>query len=777
MRIFFALLLTMVFTFPPIQARQLPLLDDVSGKQDRGLERTRPWYGAWIGDGQSKDTWAAPYFRKQFTVTKPVRHAEVFIAVGGLYRLSLNGKRVGDHFLDPAFSRYDRRCEYVAFDVTSQLQDGTNALGVVLGNGWYNHQALAVWDFEKAPWRNRPTFCLDLQILYQDGTSEMISTDLSWKTSFGAWVYNNIYTGEHYDFNLEQKGWDAADFDDSRWHGVQYRQSPASKIIRQNMEPIRLVERINAVRCQKINDTTYVYDFGKNMAGITHTSIKGLQGTVVRIQHGERLQADGTLDMHNIDVYYRGNKQREPFQTHILTLSGGDDAFAPEFSYQGFRYVQVTTSTPITLTADNVVAYFVHSDVSKVGMVESGSELLNKIFAATNQSYISNLMGYPTDCPQREKNGWTGDGHLAVETGLYSYNAKRVYEKWLADFRDEQQPNGVLPDIVPTDGWGYGTANGLDWTSSVALIPWNLYLFYGDLSPLKQNYQAIKRYVDYVDRNCPSHLSSWGRGDWVPVKTRSNLEFTSSIYFYTDAVILSKTAKLLGKTADATYYGQLADAIRKALNDRYLDKEKAIYAGGSQTEMSMALYWGIAPDDMKARLAENLAADVRSNGYHLDVGVLGCKAILNALSENGKMDEAYRLAVQDTYPSWGWWIVNGATTLHENWDINAARDISDNHIMFGEIGAWLYKGLGGIYPDESNPGFKHIVLRPHPIKELKYFTAKHTSPYGEIISSWKIKGSKVAYYVKVPKGCTATLYYSTKTGEKIRELSEGEWNM
>lgn len=446
----------------------------------------------------------------------------------------------------------------------------------------------------------------------------------------------------------------------------------------------------------------------------------------------------------------------------------------PEFSYKGFRYAQVTTSEPIELDASSLKAREVRSDVASRGRISSSNKLLEDIVAATRNAYISNFIGYPTDCPQREKNGWTGDGHLAIETALYNYDGITVYEKWLADHRDEQQPNGVLPDIIPTGGWGYGTDNGLDWTSTIAIIPWNLYLFYGDDRALRECYDNIKRYVDYVDRNSPSHLSSWGRGDWVPVSTGSNKELTSSIYFFVDATILAKAAKLFGNEEDYRHYSALASDIKNAINDKFLDRGQGIYASGSQTEMSMPLMWQVVPEDMVPAVSASLARKVEQTGFHIDTGVLGAKALLNALSENGYVDSAYKVAVQNTYPSWGWWIVNGATSLLENWDLNATRDISDNHIMFGEIGAWPYKGLAGIFPDENKPGFKHIILQPNFPAGLDAFEATHESPYGDITSGWTTKKGKIVYTATIPSNTTATLILPSNVSEaKTVELQPG----
>ena len=742
---------------------------------ETGMMGIDNWQGAWIGDGRDIHFEPAPYFRKKFEANKEIKAARAYIAVAGLYELYVNGERIGDHRLDPMYTRFDRRNLYVTYDVTSQLQKGGNAIGVLLGNGWYNHQSMGVWDFHRAPWRNRPTFCMDLRITYADGTIETIPTDLSWRKSEGPVIFNSIYTAEHYDARLEQDDWSKPGFDDSAWHRVGLRGTPSQNVTAQQIRPIRNVQTIPAKSLNKIDDKTYVFDFGQNMAGVTKINVSGQEGTELRIKHGERLYDNGRIDMSNIDVYFRGDREKDPFQTDILILSGKkEDEFMAKFNYKGFRYVEVTSNQPIELNQNSLTAYFMHSDVPQVGNIHTSSELVNKLWWATNNAYLSNLMGFPTDCPQREKNGWTGDGHFAIETALYNYDGITVYEKWLADHRDEQQPNGVLPDIIPTGGWGYGTDNGLDWTSTIAIIPWEIYKFYGDSKLLADCYENIKRYVNYVDRTSPNGLTTWGRGDWVPVKSHSNKELTSSVYFYVDATILAKTAKLFNKEDDYKHYSALAEKIKNAINNKYLNRETGIYASGTQTELSVPLQWKVVPEELIAKVTTNLAKKVEEAGFHLDVGVLGAKAILNALSENGYPDVAYKIAAQDTYPSWGWWIVNGATTLLENWDLKAERDISDNHMMFGEIGGWFFKGLGGIFPDPEQPGFKHIILRPNFVKELKHFEAQHESPYGLITSKWEWKRKNISYQVVVPANSTATLYLPDHVkGEKVIKLEAG----
>lgn len=738
---------------------------------ETGMMNMANWQGTWISDGNNIDKRPAPYFRRIFNPAgKKIKAARAYVAAAGLYELYLNGEKVGNHRLDPMYTRFDRRNLYVSYDVTPHVKAGKNAIGVLLGNGWYNMQSIAVWNFDTAPWRARPTFCMDLRITYEDGTTSVVKTDGDWKTSSGPIVFNSIYTAEHYDARLEQKGWNTAEFDDQKWRGVSLRSVPSGQLVSQLMHPIRDVQTIPVQSMKVFNDSTYVFDLGRNIAGVTEISVQGSAGTVVRIKHGERLLENGRVDLSNIDVYYRPKDGSDPFQTDLFTLKGkGLETFKPKFNYKGFQYVEVTSHKPVKLEKSSITGYFMHSDVPVAGKINASSTLVNKLWAATNNSYLSNLYGYPTDCPQREKNGWTGDGHFAIESGLYNFDGITIYEKWLADHRDEQQPNGVLPDIIPTGGWGYGTANGTDWTSTIAIIPWNVYLFYGDAKLLEDSYESIKKYVNYVERISPEGLTTFGRGDWVPVKSESPLEYTSSVYYYVDALILSRAAEMFGKPGDQKYYSDLAAKIRAAINQKYFNVQTGIYGSGLQTELSVALQWKIVPNGMEAKVAENLANRVKKDGNHLDVGVLGAKAILNALSENGQAQTAYQLAVQDTYPSWGWWIVNGATTLYENWNIQAERDISLNHMMFGEIGGWFFKGLGGIMIDENQPGFKHILFKPNFVQGLQHFDAEHEGPHGKIRSFWKRQGKNVRYTVTIPANSSATVYFPLQAGQRAYE--------
>lgn len=711
------------------------------------------WSAKWITDVEDVDEKKAPYFRKEIKTNSPVARATVYLASAGLHELMLNGKKIGNAFMNPIFTRFDKRVLYNTYDVTPFLE-ADNVIDVVLGNGWYNHQSIAVWYFHKAPWRARPRFMFEMVIEYKDGSTETIISDQSWKTSFGNIQFNSIYTAEHVDNNQETGDWKNA---------IEVA-SPTELISSQQLPPVRKVAEYNAASFTKIDSKTYLFDFGQNMSGITELKIAGEKGTIVKVKHGEMLR-EGRINNDGLDVYLRKDlpaDDTDPFQTDIYTLSGnGEEVFAPKFNYKGFQYAEVTADNDIELYENSLKAYFTHSDVQPVGNLESSNEMITKIWKATNMAYLSNLFGYPTDCPQREKNGWTGDGHIATETGLFNFDGIMVYEKWMDDHRDEQQEDGTLAAIIPSSGWGYQFYNGPDWTSSMVLVPWNVYKFYGDKHILEENYESMKSYVNKIRSVAKENLTDWGLGDWLGINKNSNLEFTTSIFYYTDALILSKTAKLLGLEKDAVAFKILAEEIKLALNNKYFNAEKNRYASGTQTEMSMALFRGIVAEEKIQEVADNLAQTIIENNSKMDVGLLGAKAILNALSQNGYADLAFKLALSDQYPSWGYWIADGGTTLYEAWEINGERDLSLNHIGFGEIGAWFFKALGGINVDETKPGFKNIILQPHFAEGLDDIKITHKGPYGNIVSAWKKEDGKVNYTVVIPPNSTAELFLDT----------------
>lgn len=737
------------------------------------------WQAQWINDGQDTMIQPAPHFRKEVTLKKRLKSARIYITAAGLFELHINGKKFGNEFLNPMFSRFDKRNLYVTYDVTEVILEGNNTIGVILGNGWYNHQSWSEWDFHKAVWRNRPSFCMEMHVVYTDGSTEAVYSDNTWKTTLGPIIFNSIYTGEHYDARKELSGWNTNKYDDKEWSYATITNAPSKRITAQALNPIRIVDEFHNLECTKINDSTYLYKLPENIAGISKFMVQGEPGTTFHIKHGETIDKNNRVDQSTIDIYSDQKNGLDPFQTDIFILKGeGLEEFTPRFNYKGFMYVEVAADRPVVLSPNNLIAYRINSDVRAVGKIESSNELVNKIWSATNRSYLSNLHGYPTDCPQREKNGWTGDAHIVIESALFNYDAITIYEKWLADHRDAQLENGILPAIIPTSTWGYSWGNGVDWTSSMIIIPWTLYLYYGDIRPLSQNYPNMKRLLDYVTSISPDGLTDWGLGDWVPYKTIGNKELLISLYYYYDALILSKTAQILGFDQDFAEYSKLALKIKNAINDKFLDMEKGIYATGSQSELSGPLYWGIVPDEYKQKVADNLAKRVNKDNRHLDVGLLGSKTLLGALSDNGYADLAFEVATQKTYPSWGWWIQNGATTLYETWKIET-ETLSRNHVMFGEISAWFFKTLGGINVEEKNPGFNTVIVEPHFVKSIDNFKAEYDSVNGLIISSWKRINNLIVFDLTIPANCTANLYLDNIiTGvERLKQNKDGSFQL
>lgn len=721
---------------------------------EMGLLRPEDWHGRWIARDTDTNAVSAPLLRRAFNLEGKVAQARLYICGLGYYEVHVNGEKVGDHILDPGFTRYDKRALYLTYDVTEALRQGSNAVGVILGNGWFNVQTRAYWNFDNAPWRSAPKLLMELRVEFADGRSAIVPTDGRWKTSDAPIGLNNIYSGESYDARKEQPGWDTAAFDDSRWAPAQVVAAPLGRLVAQTMPPIKLERRIAPVAMSEPKPGVYVYDFGQNFAGFAQLTMAGPAGTRVTMKYGERLAGDGTVEQKAISKYIVDLDPAQEFQTDHYILGGqGMESWHARFVYHGFQYAEVT-GAPGTLTLGSLTGCFVHSAVPEAGEFECSNPLLNQVWAAGRWSYLSNLEGVPTDCPHREKNGWTGDAHLAAEQGLFNYDAAAVYEKWIADIADEQNQNSEVPGIIPTSGWGYKWGNGPAWDSAFLLIPFYLYEYGGDVRALTSHYQAMREYVDLLARKSRDNTIDWGRNDWAPAKTDTPADITSTAYYYQDALIVAKTAALLGYSEDVQKYQTVAAGIRNAFNQKFFHPETGSYGNGSQTSLSCALYQGLVEPRHRESVMSNLVLNLAQNQNHIDTGILGAKYLLNALTENGRTDLAYEIATQPTQPGWGWWMLNGANTLWEQWDGSDSHD----HIVFGDILAWFYKALAGINPDAQAPGFKHTVFQPHVVGDLTWAKASHESPYGPVNCAWSIVQGRFNYQVTIPPNTTATVY-------------------
>jgi len=735
---------------------------------EMGLLAPQDWQGQWIANTADTNSLPAPFLRHAFTLEGKIKQARVYLCGLGYYELHLNGNKIGDHLLDPGYTRYDRRDLYVTYDVTDALRRGKNAVGVILGNGWYNVQTKAVWNFHQAPWRAAPKLLLQLRVEYTDGRSETIATDSGWKTSTGPITFDSIYGGENYDARAELPGWDKPDYDDSAWSQAQVVAAPGGKLAAQMMPPIKAdpnVQPLKPVRLTEPRPGVFLFDLGQSFAGFAELRVRGPAGAKVVLKYGERVSKDGMLDRTGIQHHVARVDASQQFQTDSYILRGqGWETWHSRFDYHGFQYVEVT-GFPGQPTLDTLRGDFIHSAVPVAGEFACSNPLLNRIWTAARWSYLSNLQGIPTDCPHREKNGWTGDAHLAAEQGLFNYAPAAVYTKWINDLGDEQRPTGELPGIVPTSGWGYTWGNGPAWDSAFLLIPYYLYEYCGDTKVLCDHYDGLKRYVDYLTRKAKGGIVNLGLNDWAPFKTTTPADITSTAYYYRDAQIVALTAGLRGNAADAQKYADLAASIKTAFNDKFYDPNTGLYGNGSQTSLSCALYQGLVEPANQARVLTNLVAAVENANNHIDTGILGSKYLLNALLANGRAEVAYRIASQKDLPSWGWWIEQGATTLWEQWNGADSR----NHIMFGDISAWFYKALAGINPDPAAPAFKHFILKPNLVGGLTSARAAYDSVHGRIVSDWKCANGRFDWTVTIPANTSATVYVPIPDAAAIKE--------
>lgn len=725
---------------------------------DLGEIGIKPWGNHWTGWAQQAPS---PLLRTTFTLSKPVRSAMLFACGLGYHELYLNGGKVGDHVLDPAFTRYDRRVLYVTHDVTSLLRQGRNALGVMLGNGWFNVENFEEWDFVRAPWRDKPKAIAQLEVVYADGTTERVVSDGSWRAATGPVRFDGIRNGEVYDARLERAGWDRPDYDDSGWAAATVAGAPPGRLCAQMLPPIRVIETRRPVKLAEPRPGVAVFDLGQNIAGWVQLKLTGPAGTRVTVRYGEKLTPEGRLDAYPIDCFvYQG-----PFQTDVYILKGsGTEVWEPRFSYHGFQFVEVT-GFPGRPTLDSLGGRVVHTDFAEAGAFECSDALVNRIHQLARWSYRGNFHGYPTDCPHREKNGWAGDAHVFAETALFNFDMAAAFEKWLDDFRDERREDGQAAAIIPTSGWGYNV--GPSWDSACVLIPWFLHVYSGDVRVLADNYDSMKRYVDFLARQARDHVVSYGLGDWMYPKTATPAEVTGTGYYFADAAILGKAAAILGKPADAQHYTALAEAIRAAFHAR-LYKGDGVYANGSQTAQSCPLWHGLVPETERAAVTRQLLGAIEKQNGHVDVGIIGIKYLLPALSQAGQDEIAYRLVTQTTPPGWGDWVRRGATTCWEDW----AGELSHNHYAFGTVAEWFFKSLAGLNPDPQQPGFKHVIVRPRPVRELTWVRAAYDSARGRIESRWQRRDEKLRLEVTIPVNSTATVYVPTTQPDAVTESGQ-----
>jgi alpha-L-rhamnosidase len=733
---------------------------------EMGLLKARDWKAKWISRQEAAEfsspgnvTLGVPsgdfvqslgiYLRKEFEVKGKIRRARAYVSGLGFYELRLNGRKVGDHVLDPAQTDYRKVALYSVFDISAEIRE-KNALAVILGNGRHI----------KAYGYGKPRFIIQVQLERENGLVERISSDETWKTSSGALQENGIYLGEHYDARVEQDGWDMAGFADSAWQTAEVVEGP--NLAPQLMPPIRVTEKLRPVRMWSPRPDIHIFDFGQNFSGWVRLQARGPRGREVRIRHAELINEDGTLNV-------LPNQNAEATDVFILK-GGGDEAHEPRFTYHGFRYAEVS-GFPGEPSLDSLEGCFVHSDVSKNGEFHCSHELINRVHQDVIWGQLSNLMSIPTDCPQRdERQGWLGDAHLSAEEAIFNFDMAAFYSQFLDQIRLAQKEDGSLPDTVPPYIGRLYPADPA-WGLAYLELAWLLYYYYGDERILQKHFAGMKKYVDHLTKNATVRIiQTLGKyGDWcspgVVAPKKTPLELTSTWCYYRAAVLLSWFADVLGRADDVRGYARLAEEIKAAFNARFLleDEYAACRVGPadkspSQTSNTLPLALDMVPPDKKEIILIRLLDSViKDHDCHLDTGILGTRYLLDVLTENGHGEKAFRVATQRTYPGWGYMVEQGATTLWERWEnLTGGGMNSHNHIMLGSIDAWFYRVIAGLRC--AAPGWKKMLIRPPLFSGVTGATAEVMTVRGKAGVSWRREDPSFELNVQVPVGTEAEVY-------------------
>ncbi len=743
-----------------------------------GLMDPGDWHGGWIGSDIGQDDPHAVYLRRAMSLSKRPTRATAYISGLGYYELYLNGKRVGDHVLDPGFTDYDKRVLYVTYDVTGQLLAGANALGLVLGNGWYHPITPDLFGFEKAPWRQPPRLLINIDLDYADGIRETIASDASWKWSTGPLVFNCIRAGETYDAGLEMPQWNEPNYRDHLWNPAVPLPAPKGRLSAQMEPPIRVTEIRKPVKLSEPKPGVYLFDLGVNLTGWVRFEATGEPRHKITLEYNEVLNPDGTLDMKNSHSHTYGR-----YQTDELILNRqGKGAFEPRFTYHGFRYVQVTGLDRKPALA-SLEARGVHTDWESAGEFSCSNPKINDLDKALRRTLSNSAHSMPGEEPTREKMGWTQDGLNTMEAAVYNFGAAPVYTKYLFDMIEAQEANGHIPPIVPTNGWGRTKPDGSPpdfsdpwWGGTLPYVAWKMYEYYGDRRALEEAYEPMKRWVDYLTRNSKDGLVDWWLGDWLEIGAegrpkRTPIIQTSTAGYYFCAMAVVRAAELLGKADDVQKYRQLAEQIKTSFNRHFFDPQTGLYAPDSQTSQVLPLYLDMVPEGKRGLVLGRLIENIHQHKDHMTTGFVGVMPMLNSLPDWGYEDLGYTVAMQEDAPGFLQMIADGSSTVGESLESITGSDTggSSRHHPFGAcIGSFLFREIAGLRTDPSRPGFEKIIIRPV-FGNLAWARAKYYSIRGPIASDWKLEANRFDLRVKIPPNTTATVYLPAKGSDMITE--------
>jgi len=748
-----------------------------------GLFKESDWKAKWIGldeaigdddPNTSHRRLSSRMLRQEFDIEKKIKSATAFVSGLGLFEVYINGEKIGDQVLAPGLTEYDKRTFYMTFDLTKDLQFNKNAIGIILGNGRYF-----------APRNNEPTetktygypkaIC-QINILFEDGSTKIIKTDENWRlTTNGPTRKNNEFDGEFYDARMELDGWNKAGYDASDWISAKIVDKPGEKLVGQPSEPIKIIEELDPIEVNEVKPGVFIFDMGQNMVGWTQLFVNGKSGDKVTLRFAETVNDDGTLFLDNI----RG---AEVTDTYILN-GDGEESWEPKFTYHGFRFVEMT-GFPGKPKLNSIKGKVIHDALEVTGSFKSSNALINNIYKNAYWGIRGNYRSMPTDCPQRdERQGWLGDRSTECTGESYIFDISKLYNKWVTDMNDGQLESGSISDVAPSY-WPLYTDN-TTWPGTFLFASDMLYTQYGDLKTIETNYPAMKKWIEHMSQFLNNGIMSKDTyGDWcVPpedvklIHTGDPLRITSSeyigtAYFYYELKLMAKFATLLGEEG-AEQYAETAEIMKSAFNDKFLDKLDVKYSNNTHTANILALAFDLVPNEYRKRILDNLLQKIlaESDG-HVGSGIIGGQWLMRTLTDNGHEDVAYTLATQNTYPSWGYMVEKGATTIWELWngDEGDPGMNSGNHVMLlGDLIIWFYENLAGIKADPEIPAFKHIIMKPNVLGDLSYVDASYKSSYGIIKSRWELEKDKFKWDIIIPANTTATIYIPTVDKEEVME--------
>lgn len=740
-------------------------------REDSKLPKGRKFHSTVLKRPENRVVWEqvnplshkSIYLRHTFDSEKTIKEAVAYVSGLGLYEFSLNGEKVGNSEFAPLLSDYDKTVYYNAYDVTDYLIEGSNAVGILLGNGFYNVQGgryrKLLISF------GPPTLFFKMKITYSDGTTQEVQSGENWKFSYSPITFNCIYGGEDYDATLEQTGWDSVAFDDNNWSPVVVQEPPRGKLRAQQASPVKIMERFAPKETNKISDTRHVMDMGQNLAGFPEIIAKGSRGDTIRLTPGESLNEDGTVSQ----------KQTGSKHYYEYVLKGeGEEYWHPRFTYYGFRYIQADL-LPNSENRDSslpeikeINSCFIYNSADKISTFESSNSIFNNAHRIIGNAVRSNMQSVFTDCPHREKLGWLEQVHLNGPGLYYNYDMRTFIPKVMQDIKDSQLPNGLVPSIAPEyvefDG---AFRDSPEWGSSSVIIPWMYFLYYGDSSLIHEYYDVMKRYVDYLSTMSTDHIVSHGLGDWYDYhgeragfSKNTPVPLVATAHYYWDLILLKKAAKMVGEKEDEVYYDHLAEAVKAAFNNRFFDKTTHQYGSGSQASNAIPLFFELVVKENREAVLANLVKDIQNRGNRLTTGDVGNRYLFQTLARNDLNDLMYKMHNHEDVPGYGFQVNFGATTLTEQWD--PREGTSWNHFMMGQIDEWFFAWLAGIQPDIENPGYTKFRITPQVVGDLTSVSASTKTLYGEIAVDWIIKNGIFTLNVQVPVNTEAVITLPNK---------------